>query len=224
MHSEQSILRVDNWGYQLFPESHYYSAGYNELDIFIREKPSDRHYDPESVRLQLRDRYGFARWTTLEVGSAFKESRHVCPGRVILHDRVDKRVQFFSFGGSLEAVTNSGGVMYCLRSSAPVLGLNQPAQRATDQFVFETEEMIGKLKAEWEVNDAGFDQRLAQVDPLQFYLASVFSVLAHLKDAPALQQSFAGLYAMLSRERTWLRETGHWPTSPLRLEELLAPE
>jgi hypothetical protein len=214
---------VDSWGYQLSPECHYYSAGYNKLDVFIREAPTDRHYDPESMRLQLRDDDGFASWTTLELGSAFKDSRHVCPGRVILHDRMDKRVQFFSFGGSLEADTELGGVVYSLRSSAPVFGLHQPTPGVTDQFVFETEEMIGKLKAEWVVDDAGFDQRLAQVDPLQFYLASLFSILVHLKDTPVLQHSFAGLYAMLSRERAWLRETGHWPLSPPRLEELLAP-
>ena len=223
--SAQAISQhLNNWGYQLFPESDHYSAGYNELDVVVREEPTNSHYDPESVRLQLRDRDGFASWTTLELGSAFKESRHVCPGRVILRDRVDKRVQFFSFGGSLEASVKPGVVVYSLHSSAPVLGLNQPAQRVTDQFVFETEAIIGKLKADWVVDDAGFGRRLAQIDPLQFYLASVFSILVHLKDAPALQQSLSGLYAMLSRERAWLRETGQWPVSPSRLEELLAPD
>jgi hypothetical protein len=224
MSAQTVSAHLDNWGYQISPESDHYSAGYNKLDIAIRERPTNRHYDPELVRLQVRDRDGFASWITLELGSSFREGRHVCPGRVILRDRVDRRVQFFSFGGSLEVGAELGGVVYSLHSTAPVLGLNQLTQRVTDQFVFEIEAIIGERKADWVVDDAGFDRRLAQIDPLQFYLASVFSILVRLKDTPALHESLSDLYAMLSRERTWLRETGHWPAAPPRLEELLAPD
>jgi hypothetical protein len=224
MSAQTVSVHLDNWGYQISPESDYYSAGYNELDIAIRERPTNRHYDPESVRLQVKDRDGFASWITLELGSSFRDSRHVCPGRIILHDRVDKRVQFFSFGGSLEVSAEPGAVVYSLHSTAPVLGLSELAQRVTDQFIFEIEAIMGERRANWGVNDAGFDQRLAEADPLPFYLASVFSILVRLKDIPALQQSLADLYAMLSRERAWLQEMDYWPASPPRLEELLAPD
>jgi len=223
--NEQSIVhRMEHWGYYLLPRSHPHSPGYTGLLVAIRKTPTKAHFDPKSMRLRLRDKDSIASWTTLRVKTPHRGSRHLCPGRVVLRDRMDKQVEFFAFGGSLEAASVPGETVYSLRSPAPILEITNRLESIPDQLASETEVMIGELQARWEANDEEFARRLAQVDPLQFYLASLHSILVRYKQSSTLQRSFPGFYVVLLEETEWLAEAGQWPVAPPRLEELLAPE
>jgi hypothetical protein len=223
--SGQSVLhRMENQGYYLLPKFHPHSPGYTGLLVAIRERPTGMHFDPESIHLRLRDIQGVASRLTLDLRTPFKHPRHICPGRVILRDRIDKRVEFFAFGGSLEAASVPGEMVYSLHSPAPILEITEPPESIPDQLAFETEAMIGELQARWGSNDRGFARRLAQVDPLQFYLASLHSIFLRYGQSQALQESFHNLYDALLREKRWLTEAGWWSGTFPRLEELLAPD
>ena len=225
---EQSILHLmENWGYYLLPQSHPDSPGYTGLLVAIRKQPTEKHFDPQAMRLRLRDKYDQAKWTTLWLHSPLelpiKASMHVCPGEVMLRDRTDKRANFFVFGGSLEAVSVPGETVYSLRSPAPILQLTDDPETVPDQLASETQALIGELQVRWEADDEGFARRLAQVDPLQFYVATLDSILAHYERAHTLQEAFHEFYLALRKERGWLMERGRWPTTLPTLEELLAP-
>jgi hypothetical protein len=211
-------------GYHLLRQAHPYSPGYTGLRIAVRAKPTKLYFDPELVRLRLCDKFGSASWTILELGPPDGGTRHVCPGRVILRDRLDKRVHFFTFGGSLEVAIAPGETVYSLHSPAPILELTEPEETIPDQLACETEGLMGELQAGWGSNDAGFARRLAQVDPLQFYLASLHSILLRYSQSRALQECFDDLYDTLLREREWLVRVGQWPASLLTLDRLLAPD
>jgi hypothetical protein len=225
---EQSILHLmENWGYYLLPKSHPDSPGYTGLLVAIRKQPTEKHFDPQSMRLRLRDKYDQAKWTTLWLHSPqelpIKASIHVCLGEVMLRDRADKRANFFVFGGSLEAVSVPGETVYSLRSPAPMLQLTDDPETVPDQFTSETEALIGELQVGWGSDEEGFARRLAQVDPLQFYMATLNSILAHYERAHTLQEAFHEFYLALRKERGWLMERGRWPATLPTLEELLAP-
>jgi hypothetical protein len=215
---------MEDRGYFLLPRAHPHSPGYTGLRIAIRARPTRLHFDPESIRLRLRDKYGSANWTALELGSPDRGTGHVCPGRVIVRDRLDKRVHFFTFGSSLEVAWAPDVIVYSLHSPAPILELTEPEETIPDQLASETEAMIGEVQASWGSNDAGFARRLAQVDPLQFYLASLHSILLRYGQSRALRESFEDLYDALLAEEKLLMETNQWPAHPLMLEELLAPD
>ena len=83
---------------------------------------------------------------------------------------------------------------------------------------------MGEVQARWGSNDAGFARRLAQVDPFQFYLASLHSILLRYGHSRALRESYEDLYDALLGEEEWLMQTGQLPVQPLMLEELLAPD
>jgi hypothetical protein len=217
------LNEMEDWGYYLLPQAHSHSPGYTGLHIAIRGTPTKLHFDPEAIRLRLRDNNGNANWITLKLGSPDQGPGRVCPGRVIVRDRMDKRVHFFSFGGSLEVASTRGVIVYSLHSQAPILELTEPEESIPDQLACETEALMAELQSRWGSNDAGFAQRLAQVDPLQFYLASVHSILLRYRQSRALRESFEDLYDALLGEEKWLMETGQWPAQPLILEELLAP-
>ena len=195
------LYEMEDWGYYLLPQAHSHSPGYTGLRIAIRSSPTQLHFDPESIRLRLRDKTGSANWTTLELESPDRGTLHVCPGRVIVRDRLDKRVHFFTFGGSLDVGFAPGVIVYSLLSPAPILELTEPEESIPDQLACETEGLMGELQVSWGSNDEGFVRRLAQVDSLQFYLASLHSILLRYSQSQALQECFDDLYDTLHRER-----------------------
>jgi hypothetical protein len=223
--SEQSVIhQMENWGYYLLPKQHPHSPGYSGLLVAIRETPTEMHFDPESMRLRLEDARGEVSRTTLSLRWSFRGTRRVFPGRIILRDRIGKRAEFFAFGGSVKATHIPGKTVYSLRSPAPVLRLTGPPETTPDQLASETEVVQGKLAAKWIPNEDEFARRLAQMNPLRLYLASLDSILARYKQTFSLREIFHDLYDALLAEKRWLMKTGQWPATPLSLEELLAPD
>ena len=223
--TEQSVLhKMEHWGYYLLPKAHPESPGHTGLLVAIRATSTGQHFDPESMRLRLCDKADLAGWVTLKLQSSFSGSQRVCPGRVVLRDRADKRVHFFTFGGSLETTSISGETVYSLWSPGPILEISSSLESVPDQLAFEVEALLGKLKAKWGSDDTGFTERLAKIDPLQFYLASLQAILKCYQRNRAFRDSSPELFAMLLKEKEWLVQVGQWPATPPSLEDLLAPQ
>jgi hypothetical protein len=222
--SEPSLLDVmEDWGYYLSPKTHPDSPGYPSLYVAIRKQPTRRHFDPELIRLRLCDKYKLAKWTKLRLEPPFIEDRSVCPGRVILLDRVGKSVHFFTFGGLLTAATTVDETVYSLCSPAPILKIVDEPWSISGQLAFEVETLLGKYQAAWGLNDSGFAQRLTQIDPLRFYQASLQRILQNYRQSMTLREHFVQFYQMLLKETDWLSQHGQGLTSPPNLKELLGP-
>ena len=222
---EPSMLeQMKNWGYYLFPKPHPHCPGCNELWIAMRKQPTGEHFDPETLYLRLRDTDGAARWKKMSLLTPLEDLHHVCPGTVTLNDRFDKRVDFFTFGGSLEMALSpdSGEDVYALKSPAPILELTVPKETVPDQLASETESLIGESEAKWTFEEKEFNQRLAQVDPLQFYIATLQSILLRYEHTLPLQETYRDLYDTLCRDKEWLVEKNQWPPVTTTLENLLA--
>lgn len=223
--TEPSILeQMKNWGYYLFPKPYPQCPGCNELWIAIRKQPTGKHFDPETLYLRLREADGVARWKKLSLLTPLEDLHHVCPGPVTLHDRFNKRVDFFTFGGSLETTMSpdSGEDVYALKSPAPILALTTPRGTVPDQLASETESLMGEIEAKWTFEEEEFNRRLAQVDPLQFYIAALQSILLRYEHTPPLQETYRDLYNALEREKELLVEKNLWPSVATTLEDLLA--
>lgn len=223
--SEQWLIhQMENWGYYLLPRSHPHSPGHSGLLVAIRETPTEMHFDPESMRLRLVDEHDGVDWVTLSLQWFFRGSRRVFPGRVILRDRTDKRVEFFAFGGSLEVTHIPGETVYSLQAPAPILEITGPLETIPDQLAFETEVLLGEMEARWRPNEEQFTQRVTQVDPLEFYTASIQSILVRYRQSQPLRDMFCDLYDALVEEKDRLMKAAQWPATPHTLEELLQPD
>lgn len=223
--NEQSILQqMEHWGYYLLPKSHSESPGYTGLLVAIRETPTGEHFDPESIHLRIIEDNKGADWDTFRLKLLFQKSKHIGLGQVSLRDRIDKRVKFFTFGGFLEATSIPGETVYSLRSPAPILDLNESPESVAEQLAFETEAMIAEQKARWGSNERGFSQRLAQISPLELYLAVLHAILQRYELSLALHRSFHQLYAALLEEKKWLVEMAQWPAMLHDLNQLFAPD
>jgi len=231
MEEQQDILQqMENWGYLTLHQPHPHSPGYGELLIALRKTPTGLHFDPASVRLQVCDEHGSIRQAVLTLEPFLEPSRemlletqHVCPGMVIIRDRKDKRIDFFTFGGSLSATLGSGEAIYSLRSPAPILKVTGLPENVAGRLAVETEALIGESQAKWKTEQEEFLCQLAQADPSLFYIASVNSILTHGEEHPVLREEDPALYSLVHSERQWLMKTGQWPPEPPTLEGLLAP-
>lgn len=145
---EQSVLELmKHWGYFPLPKPHPDSPGYSGLPVAIREQPTGKHFDLQTLHLRLRDEKGLARWRTLSWLSPLQAGTdHACAGLITLRDRSDKRVDFFTFGGTLEETSAPGEIVYALRSPAPVLELTAHDETVPDQLASETELLMGEME------------------------------------------------------------------------------
>jgi len=219
----QFVEQLENWGYLCLPKAHPTSPGYTGLLVAIRESPTRMHFDPESVCLQVVGRSGRPTRTTFHLQSHFPRSKRVCPTVVTLRDRMEKEVEFFTFGGWLDSTSVPGETVYSLRSPAPILKLENPASLPA-RFTAESEALLAKIKAQWGAEDEEFDLRLSQIDPLLLYVAVVRATLAHFREVPALRREDPHLYATLQQEAKWLKEIDHDPATSPELEALLSPQ
>jgi len=222
----QSVLELTrNWGYYLLPKPHDDSPGYTGLLVAIRKQPTGEHFDPQTLRLRLRDAQGVARWRTLSWLAPHNEPAQACPGRMILRDRLGKSVEFFAFGGWLEVTSGPGEWVYSIRSPAPVLELTAHQETMPDLLASETESLMGKMEVKWGRDDEeGFNRRLGEVAPLQFYLAALKSILLHYERAQALDRTYHESHEGLLQEKGRLVAEGLWPANLPLLEDLLAPK
>ena len=211
-------------GFALLPPSHHGSLGCSGLLVAIRKQPTSEHFDPERLILALRDDSGVHRWRTLSLLSPPLKSVRVCPGRMILEDRFEKRLEFFTFGGTLDVITRLGEMQCFIRSPVPILELVAEKETVVEHLASEAESLWAEIRARWGIDDDGFERRLAQVAPLQLYTATLHSILSRWESAPVLEQTYHESWEVLCHEKQWLVAQGLWPSTPLTLELLLAPD
>ena len=86
--------------------------------------------------------------------------QRVAPGAVIVTDRHDKQLSFFTYGGSIECVVVPDESIYSLRSSAPVLPLRgRLGEDLAEQLAAETEALFARIRVGWGTDDAGFARK-----------------------------------------------------------------
>jgi hypothetical protein len=223
MSDQQLLTQMERWGYHLKPGEPPYAPGHHRLLVAIREFPTEMHFDPESIQARLGDTGESVNWTTIRLRYPVYGVKQVGLGRLIIADRVDKRVEFFTFGGELDATYGHEQAVYEVRSSAPILEITEDLQSFPDQLAFETEVIVAEAQARWRGNDQAFARRLAHLEPGHCYLSALRSILDHYTRIPSLREAFHLFHASLLKEREALEEAGVWREAIPRLEVLLEP-
>lgn len=216
--------RMHNLGFELLERTHPDSPGYSGLIVAIRPHPTLQHFDPEAIHLLLADSGGNVSQTDLHLSSHLEGPGRIVLGRLVVNDRVDKRLGFFTFGACLTVHSATEGSYFVIQSSAPVLELSGSLREGVaDQLAAETEALLARLHVQWGRRDGEFVQRLAQIDPLTFYIAAIHSILTMFAGSIALRNGSHALNSRLREEQRWLQQTGRWPAHPPTLDLLLVP-
>jgi hypothetical protein len=221
-HETEILRRMEHWGYYLLPKSHPGSPGYGGLQVAIREEATRKHFDPETVDLYVIGYDGAPCRTKLHRDTQVGP-RRVPLTHVILDDRMGGRAaKFFTYGGLLEAIYARHEAVFTLRTPVPLLDLTTARMTISEELAVETERLLATLQAEWGRDDEGFARRLALIDPVKLYRATIHSLIDEC-EAAGVQHCSDAFLPMLREERAWLARHDEGPGVLPALEQLLAP-
>jgi hypothetical protein len=169
------------FGYAFEPDCSPDAPAHSRLRVVLRAHPTHAHYDPEHVTLPIITR--LREIEPLRVFHPWPADRAYTAtlGRVILQDRVGKRVEAFTFGGSVTIDSEPEYVVLRLESPAPILALQFPAS-VSDHLVAAIEGLLAQRRAAHDM--AGephqLEARLAELAPAVLYQACLRSLANQL--------------------------------------------
>ncbi|MCL4296964.1 MAG: hypothetical protein KJ077_14600 [Anaerolineae bacterium] len=213
---------INELGYYFHPLPQAGTHAYSQLDINIYSQPTEKHFDPIRVHLFIFKADQDLVRVTIGPSWTGTSPLRVGPGRVILQDYRDKMVTAFTFGGKME-ITNHSLYTSCeLTSPAPIFHL-VPGQDPPTILVTEFESFLARRRAEWAGNEAGFEGRLAKIEPFTLFVVGLATIKEHMQHVPP--QLRGQLYRqeahVINEAIRTVQENGHWPVSLPTLAALL---
>ena len=209
-----ALMKVmDDWGYYLLPKSHAGSPGYGGVMVAMRQTPTELHYDPEIMQVRLAD-HGDVAWTSLTFYAALNGLSAVLPGRVIIIDRFDKHVEFFTFGAVVEEHRGLHEVIFVLTSDIPVLMDTGEDSNVGDHLTYACEALLARQQAQ-RLGECHSEKEsnATRLDAAGLYQTSLTEAINRLKRTPGLCAGSRGICASLNDEMTWQITQGKWKTA-----------
>jgi hypothetical protein len=174
------------------------------LVVALRDAPTLRHYDPESVGYWVSEGdHGVHR--TLTRDSRLPIDEEFSWGLIRIVDRLHVTNEFLTFGGRLRADHVDGVVVVVFVSSAPLLRRGGHSQ-AWDLGA----ESLGAYFSRFLVAvdyAPGFEARAARADPVTRYSAFVADAMARYRTGPILRDQQPELWVVLRSEERRLQAT-----------------
>ncbi len=206
-----------NVGYTFSHKQFSVADGFPNLFVYLREEPSHTHFDPEMVTFTAAV-HGELRQMTIRFANApLSEQFTVVAGRIILTDRKQQRVEFFTFGGTMMVGEKPGMVQCMFISTAPIFLLEE-SESPRALFAEEVEILLAERRA----NSDNFEEKLASVDPFRLFAALLKATEAKVEKLPYRRvKKLSKLHAFVVEEVQLLNEFKLFPDGMLSLTELL---
>lgn len=213
-------------GYRFWPKRYPQSAGHPRLDINISSAPSEMHFDPKVVQLSIFtsiDRIHSHRIEHLKIFHPwpYRSSYHVAPGMLIISDRKDKKVEAFTFGGTLQIDSSDKYTKCMIQSKAPIIEINI-ASTTVMKMVEEVEIILAKRRIIWVQDVEEFEARLEKIPSLVLYSACLVELQttighSHTRETSEIQD----FNKLIVDEKRSLIKEGLWPEKVPSVSEIL---
>jgi len=220
MTDDIDLSQEPDLGYVFYPPTDENGFGGNRFDVVLTEHPTLRHYDPHRIQVTLV--YGRDGVSSRIHHSNLPGNFRVCPGRVVLTDRVGKQVEVFCFGGTLEIIAQSPETICVFQSPVPILDLRTYHSTAM-LFANEVEILIAQRRAAWDPEHPHrFEEHLAQVDPVDLYVACLQELKTKFTgNYPINDPVYHEFVHLLGQEIEAFKQNARWPTLVPKLADLL---
>jgi len=164
-------------GYILAPPRRPSEPGHSQLDIFINEEPTYRHFDPESACLMVANSDGSIEHLEVNHPWVGPTDWRVCAGQIELYDYKNKQTRFYTFGGEIHMVSEGKVTTLSLYSSAPII-FEVSIYSTETLLIQQVEIQLAQLRAEWcrSGDDDELENCLACLDPLDLYRMCLWSI------------------------------------------------
>jgi hypothetical protein len=215
--------------YVFSPSKYTPALGHPQLDIYLSNAPTERYFDTRQARFII-ERSGDV--GPIVVNSPWEEwmgasEQHVCAGRITMIDHQDNTHDAFSLGGSL-TIQNKDDYTICkLVSTAPIFNLQDHLvnniESTTKLLVDEFEELFAMRQAHWLNNETEYFSRLAGMEPLTLFAASLVTLEKKYKSFPVTSRSdqVRRAFQTVQHAIQLLQENDDWPQELPDLEEIL---
>jgi hypothetical protein len=184
-----SLVMGDELGYEFEPFATPGNEGYDALVINVIRVPTERHFDPDRVDVPIYTADNSVRHLIIAHPWHGKLSHRVALGHVVIRDRKNKVVEAFTCGGDLQIDVYPERTRCRITSPAPIFELVSQMGESPENYdailAAELETLLARRRARWGLNDFGYQQRLAETDPLLLYAAGLYAVEEHLLAMPS---------------------------------------
>lgn len=190
-----------NWGFLARPDLPD-RPGPALLFVALRDHPTLRHYDPESIRYWAGlDGRGVARVIDRRTRLPLEES--FSWGRITIVDRLGITNEYVGFGGRVRAAQVDDATIVVFESPAPILRRGGHSQR-WDRGAEEVAAFFGRFLLAVDVIP-GFEAQAVAASPDAIYAAFLIDTVRRYRQSETLRESDPELAAMLRREEQRVR-------------------
>jgi len=172
------------------------------LLVALRERPTLRHYDPESVEYWVSQGGRGAR-RLLTRASSLPLEADFSWGLIRIVDRLHVTNEYLTFGGHLSAASVDGVAIATFLSPAPLLRRGGHSQ-GWDPGAETLGAFFGRFLLAVDYTP-GFEASAADADPVTRYAAFVADAMARYRTSPVLRAQQADLWTVLQAEERRLR-------------------
>lgn len=207
-------------GYIFYPSEIPHYPGHPRLDVILTTSPTERHFDPVKIQFSAISSSNRLEHLTIHHPWPLRRDYRICAGRIFITDRINKKVEAFTFGGELQILSDKDHTVCALISPAPILDLctthNLPMW-----LTAEVEILLAQQKAHWQPHHPdSFDAHLAQLDPLLLYYSCLQAL--HDKKWPAAVGEYGEGHHFIKAEIKRLQANAAWPLQLPSFTELFS--
>lgn len=214
------ISHEPDLGYVFYPPLKEAIFGGTRFDVIFHEQPTLRHYDPQSLRCTISRSERIE--TMLIHYATLPDHYRIIAGRIILVDRVNKHIEAFCFGGTLDILRHQQETICIFQSPVSILDLN--TYHSSDMLMSnEVEILIAERRADWDPHHPhDFEMHMAQLDPELLYVSCLETLITKFADHPLLiDPVYREFLHLLQQEKATWQQNGRWPLLLPKLEDLL---
>mgnify|MGYP001400368337 CR=1 FL=1 len=210
------------YGYFLHPSRYAPPLGYSALDVYLARSDPERYFDAAAALFAVTDG---ERTSQVEIYHPFPQAPQryqVVFGRFYLLAHNGDMVEGMSLGGVLEVGIQPNHTVCHLSSPAPIFDMEESGGLIATLEV-EVEAELARLRAQWHDGDAAFDRRLASLDPMTLFAASLSLLDDYLHNHPQAvtpDEVLTERTAVHQAIRT-LQHAGQWPKPTPSLRGLI---
>lgn len=219
--SDQYDFNEKEYGYFFHSRGWSGSPGYSQLDVFLRSAPTEKHFDPIKMTINVAVEGEDIEFIKVHHPWSLLEHYRACSGRVILQDRKGKTVEAFTFGGNLQMESKEALTIGILTSPAPILELTSTSS-IPSVLAEETEIIFAERRAEWEPDHMTFNKKLIMADPFFLYCACLEYLKVKYEQSHIMDDGVILHFAQFVHDEIEaLQELHKWPVQLPTVAELL---
>ncbi len=164
------------------------------LLVAVRDAPTLRHFDPETIEYWVGEA-GRGTRRTLDRETPMPLEAEMSWGQIQIVDRLKVTNEYLTFGAHLAAAKVSGTTVVVITSPAPILRRGGHSQR-WDQGAENLGAFFARLLLAVDYTP-GFEAQLAMAEPLTRYAAFLIDAVGRYRASPTLRTSQPDLWILL---------------------------